>query len=77
MKLIHDDGTEFTVESVQVIELDLQDVVVVKVGKSLDHTQFLFIQKGVSEFFPDNKVLVLDVDLDLDIVKRVRDEKPE
>jgi len=69
MKLVMDDGREYTVESVRTDELTAADILVFKTQERLSYEgkdRFLYVARKI---FPGARVTVLDGSLDLSIVR--------
>ncbi len=69
MKLVGDDGAEIQLEHVSVVGLLPTDVVVVKVALVLDYIHSDRLMAMVQRVFPDNKVLLLQAEANIEIVR--------
>ena len=69
MRLIDDDGTEIQLGHVSVVDLHPTDVVVVKSMVNFDHTKRDRIYKIMRGIFPDNKVLVIPLGLEVEVIR--------
>lgn len=70
MKIITDDGQEFTVETVKSADLGPGDIVVIRSKSILSQNAFARIKSKAEEVFPGAKTVVLDGGLDIEILRQ-------
>lgn len=76
MKLVTDDGTEIEIEDLRVVDLQLGDVVVFRLHD--DNPSYYHLENAhqhVKAVFPDNEVMVISKNDDIEIVRIVTRRK--
>ena len=76
MKIITDTGEEMTIEHVRAAEFGPRDIIILRHPFQLSESAYAQLKEEAKNYFPENKVLVLEDGLDVEILREVQNGKP-
>ncbi len=75
MKLITDDGNEYTIDHVKMADVGPGDVLILRSGEMLSADAARRIQGQLQEDFPNIRSIILNGGFDIEILRRKADEQ--
>ena len=69
MKLVLDDGSEFKIKDINVVDIKDGDVICLSIAQTLNIEQSHRLKDNLSKIFPSNKIVVLGEGMSLNVIR--------